>query len=437
MLCKTLAILGGLGVMILTLPAQAQEPTPGATASAFKDERLGSEKDKPTIDEVNDLARLVRGNDALKGDRKAVMQKMARWLVYRLTWVEIQEGREPNLTMVHLMEGEGIALNSPEWNGALKAIPVRLSDNVAIKDLQQKYLKEFLPIMVPLLQDVMKNRQVIARVNAVRLMHQFAEADQEEIADELIKVIETPQEIDAVRHWAYKGLKALFDKPTADKSAPIKDAKRAERCGLVLYRALEKFCQQETSGLPDEEVEAIRYIRRELIRGVGNVRRPLIVEQKGDGFNAQPKREGPAAGLLLRIMNDENIEPKPTWTERVEAANALCHMKSKPGVSYQPIFALHQLGQFIAKLAAEKPASERFLKDYASRLTDGCALLKTELVAGEAGKFRQEWMQKVEPVLQHLFEQAKNPQSPNDLREWLDRTPPKVNTLYQPPLEGQ
>ncbi len=415
-------------------PMPPAEP-PKSGESPFSEEPLLlRDAEKPTQKDFTEFRRFVSGASANPID-KALIAKMAKWLVYRLTWTEIQEGRDV-ITIDEVMKGN--RRDQSTVDGIERAIPLIPSrpptdpDEKVKRDRQRVYLQEFTTAVRPPLREVMKNR-LIARVNGARAYLMLIDAGQEEVADDLIQLIENPAEHEAVRHFAFQGLRRLF-------ALPKIDAKRAERCGLVLCRELEARCKvgEETlSILSPPEVDGLRFVRRELIRGLGAMGRPLVVDvvpQKGQPIQA--RREGPAAELLLRVMNNQKVSPEPSWQERAEAAAALCQLKHKTSPSYQPEFVIHELGRFVAEMAAEVGNNkDQRWKYFAVVLRNGTEELAKDLATQPphpAAEYLKRMAVVGRGVLDYVYDPKGAPEHA-ELNRWLNQNKPKAATPYAAP----
>ncbi len=411
-------------------PASPKDP-PKAGESPFSDEPLLlRDAERPTAEDWQLLSRLWSGNaNAMAPPAQQMLPKMAKYLAYRLTWTEIQEGRDA-VSISQAVSGT----TSPNRDGILKALPIIPSqapaDEVAKQQFQQKivYLQEYVKALLPPLREVLKNR-LIARVNAAMVLARLVEFGQEDAAEELVKVIENPIEHDAVRHWAFQGLRRLYALPKAD-------ARRAERCALLLCRQLDERCKtpaERLALLSPPEVDGLRYVRRELVRGLGAVGRPLVVDfvpQKGVAKPAQ--REGPAAELLVRVMNNDKVSPEASWPERVEAAVALCQLKHKTSPSYQPEFVVSELGRFVAEMAAEASNNKdaQRWKYFAAELRRAVEELSKDLAAhpSAATYLKQMGLMGIR-VLDYVYTLQGVPENAQ-LNQWLNQNKPKAASVY-------
>jgi hypothetical protein len=202
--------------------------------------------------------------------------------------------------------------------------------------------------------------------------------------------------------------------------------------------------------LSEEEVNAIRWVRREAIRVLGELRRPLLVERvqrdeknkevKDEKGNPRMVREGPVAALLLKIMNNDGVSPEASWRERSEAAYGLTRLQSGKDQTLQPDYVAYQLGQFVGRLGA---AANNDPNREAERWTYFAALLKKGLDEALAqpqsglgrSAFLKGMMTYLDPALEQMFDKRiGNGQGANDLLQYLSGNQPGAKTLFNPPL---
>src|SRR5262249_52871590 len=152
------------------------------------------------------------GKAAVAGDKEAkdVLTKAACWYVYRIT----NDAAPP--TMSDIVRETSSQLLLPRGKKE-------------INENQKEFVKEFSKELIKCLREVLsRNSKFIVRVNAARMLACIGEAGQEEVADTLVDIIQNPRESDAVKLWAFHGLRDLFETAKADERV-LKDAKRETR----------------------------------------------------------------------------------------------------------------------------------------------------------------------------------------------------------------
>src|SRR5262249_23482192 len=137
--------------------AAAKPGTPAAPANpftAFKGNRLSA--DEIADKDGRDYSKMVRGQDdpPFSADRrKELLDKVPRFLIYRLTWDEMHDGTQ-KLSTRDIMEGTPAG----SVDGIFKMFPptsfnktAEDADEQAKRLRQQKYLVEFRAAVVPFL----------------------------------------------------------------------------------------------------------------------------------------------------------------------------------------------------------------------------------------------------------------------------------------------
>jgi hypothetical protein len=420
-------------------PAGPQQPAarPANPLQAFRGGKL--EAPVPSDKDQRDFMRMVRGQEDAPTDpkrRKELFEQVLRYLIYRLTWENIHEGREA-VTTRDIMEGSpgGMA------DGIFKAFPppgfqrpAEDPEEAAKRERQRKYLAEMRSYATHYLREVLQNRLLIARLNAAIVLHRLAQYGQEDVLDELLMILEHPEEHLAVKHWAIKGIGELLSQASAK---PPKDPKRMERAALAVFRWLDDATRMPVSlveEMSEAERDGIRFIRREAIRALAAYRRPAISEDAKTG-----RREGPVAALLVRIMANEenNVVPSASLVERKEAAEALCQLQAKHTPSYQHDYAAFQVARLIAVLGAEADRdaarSTQRWKAFAAQLKNAFDTLAEDARNTPHAGYVNRLSARVLPVLEYLFDESKSAGSVSELNEYLAGNPPKSAEVYGPP----
>jgi len=423
--------------------AEARKPP---APPPFKDGRLDDEKDKLTLPEQSDMRKLVFGTeDAPTGARRtAVLDKACRYFIYRLTSPDVQEGRDGSISqlMEEILGGPNqIPQGRLYFNLSKQANPD--PEEIARRRRQWTAVEQIRPMAITHVQKVMELNSLIARLNALRILHRFAELNfeqkgNEEVADVFTQAIENPHEHDAVRLWAFKGLQALFASQTNPTDAvKVKDAGRMNRAALAICNWLDARCKMDqgvVEQMSPEERDGISYVRRWAIRALAASRRPLVKDDKG-------VREGPVAQLLLHLISTEETNlpsPRATWPEAVDAAAAICQLQPKLSPSYQPDFVAHQLARFVAHLGAQAnqdPTRQKEVwREFAYQLRTALEPWAADVPADRGGSYVKTAAAQIDKVIENLFDNTKNPQAAQELFAWVNANPPKAKSVYNPPL---
>jgi hypothetical protein len=254
-------------------------------------------------------------------------------------------------------------------------------------------------------------------------MSKLAETGIDEIADALTAIIDGKYE-DAVKLYALAGLKNLYDAKFGDR---VKDETRETKSLQALINFIQRKPPFDTNSKPLDEVEALRYVRREAIRALGQARVPAAGKERQ--VDAMPALE-----LLRIVTNTATIDPRPSLSERVEAAVGLCQMQRRfwPERSeFQSEYAAHQVGKFVVEFANEydKERGQTSATDWkhlAYRLTQGLAELKNET----DGKFPyvDQVVNRGTAVLNGII--AGGGADQLGFRNWLDTNAPPKKELF-------
>jgi hypothetical protein len=308
------------------------------------------------------------------------------------------------------------------------------------------------PRMVACLREVMQNPKPIVQVNAARILARLGEAGRPEAADLMVEIIAQEKYSDAVRVYALRGLGDLFafdenfDPPVKSKTSAFgKDKAKEAACILALIKFLDRK-SPVASDAPKEEIEAVRYVRREAIRALGNTRYPVVMDEKGKTplKDGDGNFQGPTALVLLRIArNDKAPEPSLSLAERVEAAIGASQMQPGALKEYQPdVTALH-VGAVIVDLVNafnndvpnkndDTPAGMPY-KFHAARLGQVLADLKGSIGKNPAAdKMVTGLIAAAQPMLDNIIKYQKGGLQPNTntLVTWLQANTPMSLQVY-------
>jgi hypothetical protein len=412
------------GALALLSPAGAQAPAlqPREGEEAVK----GGLQDEPDRKEKTRLDELKAGKKSLTEDPdpKSLFAKAGKWYAYRLTWPMYQGQAE---------EEDKKASGPPRSIGSLMAETQRqlLLAELGKRELsanQSDYLREFSKELTKALREVLsENSKPIVRINAVRMLAGIAEARQEEVVDTLIDLIRNPRENDAVKRWAFKGLTEFYQGVEGDRPV-FKDPKREARTAQAL---IEYIARKPDLPEDKDQVEAIRFVRREAVRALAGSRSPSVPSTKAD--------EGRTALWLLRVARKDGVVPEPSLSEQLEAAIGACQLRPKLGKDYQADFAAYHVGavavEFVnqANLARQGNSSLAVpWKLYAARLTLALDELKAnakELADAKAAKYVTDLAERAQTAVRPVWDGKDG--NPVPLDDWLRKNPPPSNTVYK------
>jgi hypothetical protein len=326
--CLTFAALGGF--LLSTAPARGQ--------AGEGDEFLPAEK--LSSQDASRFRDLKEGRVAYKtneDENRRVLELAAQYYVNRLTRAQYRQGtpdRDLNATKMAELVREANRL---------------LPDYKARKELepnQQVFVEEFSRKLIKQIEAVLKTPWPISRVNAAMILAHLGKVGSEESADAMVKIINDPQQLDAVKLYALRGLKDLFAlQQIAERPFQFKDKEREFKCIQALLKFLDRPAEQ-AAGAPPDEVEALkdgyRWVRREAIMALAETRYPGLVDPRDP--KKKVREDGQTAWKLLRICCADGVNPEPSPAERLEAAIAVCRLDPKLTPSYQVDYVIHAVG---------------------------------------------------------------------------------------------
>lgn len=407
-------IVFGTGVLALAMAA-ATSPAqiPGATG----DKRLEAERlagaDTTTFYRLRDGA-----TEYNPSEHKVVLEKAARWYVNRLTWIEHQQ-RTPETPA-----------NTPSLNDLVQEAfrylpePRRFNPKEKERANQKKYLAEYGKALVVCINEVLKNPMAVARVNAARILARLGECGVEDVSDDMVAVVNDKDQIDAVKLYALRGLRDLFE----TNGGRLKDPGRESRCVLALIEFLRRP-PTYAKGAPPDEVDGFRYVRREAVQALGQYRQVALLDAKDKKkVLALPSLE------LLRVVSKSGLDPEPTLGEQTEAAIGVCSMSSKAVPTYQPDYAVYHVAYLVVDFVS-KHAEER-TRAGTSRTEPWRVLavrLDTALEAMKADRPENKYLAEVVgrclPLVRSVMDDKAV--SAVQVRDWLGSNPPPSKELFK------
>lgn len=442
-----------MGVMLLGLGALGQEKPSGSKPG-------GDKPDKPAIaptvetlrlklpelrrTDAGEIARLRSGDlefNPPEPQRKELLQRVAQYYIFRLTHevplYTTATGSDSLREHVTLFAKSVLPLQ-----GALEGNP----DTSAAQTLRiRQYAAELATVSVPLFMKVLQDPRPIVRINAMRMAYLFAERGIGEIHPVLMYAFEQyPIDAAAVfqveRYWAIRGLGELFHATVTNR-----DPKRVVLPPEVTVKAASSIYQwlrwayhidpAQVKRWNLEETDGLRYLRRQAVRSLGLLRRPVV-----NPADAQDRQR--IAELWWQIMKDEGsakLSPAPSWSERVEAAVALLGIPPEPKGPYQADFAYHEVGRFVIDLVTAANADPEGREAWQHH----AAYLRARLVEVQQhpAYAKADYAKKIIPLMMKPLDELSRMRTgeaprriePKDLEKFLDTTPPKATELFKPP----
>jgi len=357
--------------------------------------------------ETSRLNEMKRGDLAPAGEAK-LLNKAACFYVYRLTTPAMDGDKSMN----DLVRDASLALLLQE---------IRTKKHSSLKDTQKAYLDALGKEMNKCAREVFKtNRAPIVRVNAARILAAVAEAGTEDTADTFITLIANPDEDEATKLWALRGLKELLACGTPEKSI-FQSGDRE----LNAIAAAQAFLARDIKKLPDDpaKLEAIRYLRREAVRVLGSSRYATLPKAKD--------ASGRTLWWLLKVARKDGMTPESSLSEQVEGAIGACHLSGKD-VNYD--YVAHHVGAAIVDFATEygrkKGGDDTGLqwKFYAARLTNALTDLETHAKGTKSAGYVDEMISRSRKIAQSI--EKGQEADPMPLQTWVRTKMPSSTTVY-------
>ena len=408
-----------------------------------------ADKDIPKSTEISMLYRFALSpevDNVLRTDaERAIVEKVIKYYLYRLTWEEVQQDRDPAKvgTIGSIMND---LIGSAESSARFMPRPFVGAPNdqdvAAQRQRQLDNIKQMSPIVIKHCKVVLQNKQPIARINAARVLAKLAEWGQEAAVDELINIIKHPKEIDAVKHWAFRGLEEIFFMTGSNDirgKGLFQGDKGSARQKAALF-AVYDWLKDRTNipaarlqNMTSDEIDGLRYVRRAAELALGASRRPLIIDDRTAG-----KQDGPIAELLGRIVAaDPSIVPGPNPRERLDAAVALCQLRNDLSPSYQPDYSAQQIGRFLTDLGSKANAdkdrgiTQGWAMD-AQRLRAAIDVFASQKTTTPVGTYLTNFKKEVYGMLEFFDDFTKNAGAVAGLNAWLQANPSPVDQIYKP-----
>jgi hypothetical protein len=398
-------------------------------------QQAGKGQERLTYDEraYKNKAKEIR--DMLKGEQqpdKQALDLAAQHYAYRLTLTELQNKKD----QMHRLVREVVA---------------ELGDNPRDDRKASEAMNLFSAALLARLKEVLPNPRPIASINAAMVLAHMAKIGREEVTDALVDALNDKDMNGGTKFYAARGLHDFFMMafPTGDEQ-PImfKDKDREARCIKALLAAFDVKMPQTpppTAEEKAEQLEGIRYFRREVIRALGASRYPALIDAKGAS-------QGNTALTLIRVLRNDGLDPPPRLDEQIEAAIGLAMLKVMPNKDYKAAneyqldVGAYHLGRFIVDLArhhqnrlAQKDSPLRpAWKTSAAHLSVALDSLRKEAVAlnrNDPNKYKNvlayvnEVVRLSLPVLKAM--EADGTPAADQLAEFLEKSPRGNEPVYK------
>jgi hypothetical protein len=375
------------------------------------------------------------GTTPVDATGKQLMEKLARHFVDRLKDQDWQKGTDPNKSMNALMrEFERRLVLPPSAPGAAFR---------NIRENQRPFFDEFGKVLVVALDEPVKDRNPIVRLNAARMLYEVSRGGADSVAELCIKILAKPDEVDGysemTRVHALHALHELFaivPEPT-NPAAAAKTVFQKNNQGVLSdlerrsIQTLIDYIRRKPINDPNVPPEVQQYIRREAIRALANVRVPVV--KNGANVESRPAWE------LLRIAQGDGLTPPPTVAERAEAITGFCYLVADRERDLQLDYAAFQIGQVMERIAQEKIANPNDQsvpwKSMATRLESALDEWQKEMAAQRlpnAALVAALVTNELKPNVLAALKDNNVAVQPNllGLRKWLSDNPPKSPSLF-------
>src|SRR5205807_5850261 len=193
-----------------------------ALIGACYGQEKGDVKDLSSRDKSR-LTHLKEGKEALTADDKALLDQEAKFQIYRLRQDKYWRKQPP--------ENRGL---DDFVEDTFKLIPMP-TEKKPLSDGQQQYLEAFVTAYLGPIDEALRHREPIVKVNAARILARIAEAiggsflpaqaasGQAKVAEELLKILKDKDQIDAVKFWALHGMEGLFTASYNYSAVPVNE----------------------------------------------------------------------------------------------------------------------------------------------------------------------------------------------------------------------
>ncbi len=340
----------------------------------------------------------LTNNKASPKENADAVDVLAQWHTFRVTWNDVQSTTSVMTRVINELDTFLDDANKNKATALLEAFTSRAVEHLKL---------------------VLQNDRHIARLNGARILARLAKAGQEETADLLAETIADPQQNDAVKYYAFQGLRELFAQANQPNPTVFQGKGGKEREGRCL-EALVKAASRNVPGaddLPQDEREGIRVVRREALHALAMNRRPAVTDDKGT-LVLRP------AQVLARAACADGFVPEPRIDERVEAAIGVARQSPKAFDGYQADYAAYRLAWFTADFALASNS-----KTSASRLIEAFEGMKGETASLKEGKYIADVLDQSLGVLKTIERTGKG--EGRDLADWLASHQPPNKTLYK------
>ncbi|WP_157369464.1 hypothetical protein [Zavarzinella formosa] len=269
------------------------------------------------------------------------------------------------------------------------------------------------------------------RLNIVRMLASCSKMPGTKLIDPLLRVINDPNESDALKLYAFQGIKTFLEHGHPED--PTKHINYKDVAKLAqISDSLTKYIVQKRSYRDAKEQMVIEYVRREAVAATGRFKLGVVRE------NTRKPLSRPGY-TLMRVLWDPEIAPPVTIQERIEAICGFCQMKidddlnidvAAPFLQPSLVEYLRQANNDFTRMTKETSKSILPWKISAARLSYSFALWREAAKTVPKPRYPEYITSLANDVIATLApiekEGAGATTDSNSLAQWLPRNLPKA-----------
>jgi hypothetical protein len=413
--------LAGLAVALVALSAPAQDAKNLKRPNATKLSNMGQY--------ASGNKKVVEPNKEDTDRNKAEIEEVSQWYVYRLL--------DPKYHNETTKRADGVANTMNDLvTEANKVVPKPAPGATSIKESQADYAEAFGMAMNRHLASVLNasGGEAIVKVNAARMLANQALSGYEGLADTATTLLKDNTNVDglklSLKYYAAQALERLFAQ--TQPGEPTKSVFRKQDREVNAALALLGFLKEQSFLPPtaaDDEVDALRVVRRQVIAALGACRYGVLPDPKTNKPIEYP------AFALLRVMANDGLNPPVSLAERVEAAIGLAQLR--PDDKLNVDVAAVWIGTVASDMALAKARQTSDMsipwRLQGARLREALEKWKDAATRAKQGKFASDlWNTNISQLLDSFKDPAPDSTSSQALKAWLQRQ----NVANKPLIDG-
>jgi hypothetical protein len=291
--------------------------------------------------------KLNSGDAAANAKDKNVAEAQAKWFIYRIA--------VPGFDMAKVHK-------EFEYN-------MGTTLEAKLKNKNKVYLDLYAPALATALGHVLEinpvQSQPTTAVNAAMMLSTMAKLKHKATSDLLIKLIQDEKDVhDAIRLYAFRAMReAMPIRIQLDPAHAINPeeftnaAQNAQRAlDAQNVDTLTKFIERPATitGMTQQQIDAVRYIRREAIIALAQSGAPAVNALAENKPQKRPEvTKAFVAPTLMKVLVKGQLRPEPSIQEKIEAALGLCAMKYPNMPEYNAHLGVYLVGTAVLDFANE------------------------------------------------------------------------------------